>query len=263
MKKKLTIDKQALMDKVKFFSKRRYDFVLFLLVITIVYMSINLNNSMNIITKQDHVISKASMYATYITDSGVIKQYERSTFKVYREKYNVANILSKYLIQSSFLLTNAYKISTFNNGQALYMSYKPFQTFYNNFIAINKSVSTPKNIAALKNVKADWKQIMRWFTIHLNNNTLPQIIEKKNDSINFIVWNTHNNYFSIVIKVPVYVKSRTLYGKIKEGLSSALIQASGYFNLMDKSVLNPYGMKFTHLKVTHPVITQSTNFKGN
>lgn len=250
----IEFDKDELVKKINFFTKRRYDFVILLLSLAFIYTSVNLSSALDLISKKDKEINKINMYATYITDSGVIKQYEREVFNVYNEKLNVANVLVEYLVQSSYKVTDGYKISTFKNSESLFKKYSPFKTFYNNFITINLENATKSEKEDLKSVKLNWKQILRWFTQAVNNNDLPQTLEKKKDSINVSVWNTKKNKFSIIFSMPVYTSSRNKYNVIDKGVSTVSIEAKGYYNLMEKTTLNPYGMKFTYIKLIHPII---------
>jgi len=250
----LNFDKDKLIQKINFFTKRRYDFVIFLLSLSFIYVSYDLSSALNLIEKKDKEINKINSYATYITDSGVIKQYQREVFNVYSEKLNVANVLVEYLVQSAYKVTNGYKISTFESSEQLFKTYKPFKDFYFNFIAINLDNATKEQKEQLKDVKLNWKQILRWFTNAINNNYLPQTLEKKKDSIDVSVWNTNKNKFSIIFSMPVYTSSRNRYNVIDQGVSNVTIEAKGYYNLMEKTILNPYGMKFTYIKLIHPII---------
>ena len=250
----LNFDKDKIIEKINFFTKRRYDFVIVLLSISFIYVSLNLSSALDIIKKKDQEINKIGSYATYITDSGVIKQYQREVFNVFNEKLNVANVLVEYLAQSAYKVTDGYKISTFNSSEQLFKKYKPFQDFYSNFISINLDNATEEEKQELKNVKLNWKQILRWFTNAVNNNSLPQTMEKKKDSINVSIWNTNKNKFSIIFSMPVYTSSRNKYNVIDQGISNITIEAKGYYNLMEKTTLNPYGMKFTYIKLIHPTI---------
>ena len=247
-------NKEDIYEKIKFFSKRRYDFVLVLFSLALIYIVISLNSTLDLVKIKDKQIEKANSYATYITDSGIIKQYQRETFNVSNERNNVANILSKYLVQSAFDITNEYKISSFSSADSLYKSYKPFQEFYVNFLRINSETASKEELEGYEKVKGDWKQILKWFKFAINDNDLPQIIDKKTADIDITAWNTKKNKFTIIFTFPIYSTSRNSNGAIDEGVSLAFIQASGYYNLMDKTVLNPYGMKFTSLQLVHPQI---------
>jgi len=256
-KNKTSFDKNLILNKVKYFTSRRFDFLLLIMVIVLIYQNINISELTQLNQKKDTQIEKLNSYATYITDSGVIKQYERESFNVYREKMNVANVLVEYLIQSSYLLTDSYKYSFFDSSKTLFKSYKPFQDFYINFILINSENATEEQKKEFEIVKKNWLQILRVFTMAVNKNELPQILEKKKDSIDVSLWNTKENRFTIVLTIPVYTKSKNIHDIIDEGISTALIKATGYYNLAEKTTLNPFGMKFTSLSLNHPMINNN------
>ncbi|MDD5373929.1 MAG: hypothetical protein PHO62_10955 [Sulfurimonas sp.] len=250
-------DKEKLRQHVKFFINRRYDFVLVAIAIAYFNVSSSLNNALDLLKQKDSQIVDLAQRTTYITDGGVIKQYEKEKFDVYNQKDNVAKVMADYLINSAFVLTDAYKTKIFGSEEDLYKSTKEFQLFYKSFIEINPRISTQKAMDDFEIVKKDWKQILRWFAAAINENNLPHTMDKKISNIEFVNWNTDKNTFTIKIKVPIFVKSINKLNIDDAGLSEASITATGYYDLQQKSLPNPYGMKFTSLTLAHPVINHT------
>lgn len=248
-------------QRIEFFTKRRYDFIILLLVLSFFNLSSNLDDVIERDKKKDELIEKLSTYTTYITDSGVIKQYEKEKFDVYKEKLNVANVLAKYLVQSAYDLTNGYKDTYFKTEDEMYKSAKTFQEFFSNYIVIVEENATEKTKASFEKGKSDWIQILRWFRVAVNKNNLPQSIDKKESDIVVKVWKTDENEFEIVFKIPVYATSLNNNNARDEGLSEATITAKGYYNLNEKNTINPYGMKFENLHLIHPKINHTLRGK--
>jgi hypothetical protein len=246
--------RQKLAQNIQFFSKRRHDLVILLLVIGFFDISSSLDQAQENIDKKDALIEKLSTTTTYITDNGVIKQYEKEQFDVYREKYNVANVLSKYLVQSAFDLTNEYKITFFPDENTLFKSSKSFIEFFANFILINEENATKEQKEKMLAAKKDWEQILRWFRLAINKNDLPHSLDKKESDISIKAWETSKNEFNITFTIPVYAISLNKNNAEDKGLAEATIKATGYYNLTEKSAVNPYGMKFSGFNLTHPTI---------
>lgn len=249
--------RENLKQKINFFSKRRHDLIILLLVIGFFDMSSSLDHALINIDKKDNLIEKLSTTTTYITDNGVIKQYEKEQFDVYREKYNVANVLSKYLVQSAFDLTDNYTNTFFQDENQLYKSSKSFQEFYGNFILINSENATKEQIEKMVQAKKDWEQILRWFRLAVNKNDLPHSMDKKESDISIKVWETNKNEFEITFTLPVYASSLNKNNAVDKGVAEATIKAKGYYNLLEKNSVNPYGMKFGSTILTHPTIDHS------
>jgi len=249
--------KEFILKNIKRLNKNNLAFSLFVLAIAFLYTQSNQSKMLDMLKNKDKEISTVSSYITYITDAGVVKQYQRQTFDVYNEKENVENVLSRYLIQSAYNLTNGYKKVYFTNARDLFQYSKDFREFYINFIHINKKIATNKHLEEYKSVQRDWQQILTYFVLAINQNNLPQVIDKKLSGIQTKDWNTHGEEFSISFVVPLYAKSRNKHNAIDEGVTYAQITAKGYFNLFDKTLLNPKGLKFTSLQLIHPSIDQS------
>lgn len=256
-KKPITFDKEKIRQNIKFFINRRYDFVLVAIAIAYISVSSSLDDTVDLLNQKDKQIIDLALRTTYITDAGVIKQYEKEKFDVYNQKDNVAKVLSDYLINSAFILTDAYKTKVYASEEDLYKKTKEFQLFYRAFLEVNPQIATQKALEENEKVKKDWKQILRWFTAAVNENNLPHTMDKKVSDIEFVNWSTENNYFLIRIKVPVYTKSMNKQNIEDAGLAEVTITAAGYYDLQQKSLPNPYGMKFTSLQLSHPIINHS------
>lgn len=245
-------------DNIILFSKRRNEFLLLIFAVVIWNQSTTIESLNDITKSKDEFIDKISSYTTYITDSGVVKQYEKEIFDVYKEKANVAKVLSDYLIQSTYNLTDAYKKSMFVNSEELYATNKNLQDFYDNYIiSLNHSDDDEGYKKQLLLASNDWKQILRWFTTSINQNDLPHTIDVKKSDINIISWTTNKNVFSILIEVPVYTNSRNNNNIEDKGITIATIRAEGYYDLMNKTSINSNGMFFTKLSLNHPQINHS------
>lgn len=244
-------------EKASFFVKRRHEFIILILILVIYNMSGNNESLIEASIKKDNYIEKISSQATYITDNGVVKQYEKEQFDVYREKNNVSKVLSDYLIQSAYNLTDGYTKTIFSSNEDLYNYSKSLRQFYENYILIQIDGKNKKEKEALLMAQKDWKQILRWFTNAVNNNDLPQTIDVKKSDVTITTWNTDNNKFNITFEVPVYTNSRNNNNVIDEGVSNVKISATGYYDLQAKSTVNSYGMKFTSLTLTHPQINHN------
>lgn len=251
------LDKEKIRQNIKFFINRRYDFVLIAIAVAYFNVSSSLNTAVDLLSQKDKQIMDLAQRTTYITDGGVIKQYEKEKFDVYNQKDNVAKVLADYLINSAFILTDAYKTKVYASEEELFKNTKEFQLFYKAFLDINPQISTQKAIDDKEKVKKDWKQILRWYTAAINENNLPHTMDKKLSNIEFTTWKTENNAFNISIKVPVFVKSINKLNMEDAGLATVSIVASGYYDLQQKSVANAYGMKFTSLELTHPIINHT------
>lgn len=249
--------KQKILSNIEFFSKRRYDFIIFLMVISYWNLSSTNDDLVEMVKNKDKYIEKISTYTTYITDNGIIKQYEKETFDVYEEKNNVANVLSKYLVTSAFNLTDGYSTTYFADENELFKNSDIFSIFYKNYIMINEDIATKTQIESNKQVMNDWKQILKWFRLAVNKNNLPHSIDKKFTGIDIKKWTTKTNSFKITFSMPVYANSLNKNNARDEGLAQVTIEASGYYNLLEKTTINSYGMKFTNLKLTHPMIDHS------
>lgn len=249
--------RENIKQKIVFFSKRRHDLIILLLVIGFFDMSSSLDHALINIDKKDRLIEQLSTTTTYITDNGVIKQYEKEQFDVYREKYNVAKVLSQYLVQSAYDLTDKYQNTFFADENQLFKSSKSFIEFYGNFIVINEENATKDQKEKMNLVKKDWEQILRWFRLAVNKNDLPHSLDKKESDINIRVWETTKNEFEITFTLPVYANSLNKNNVEDKGEAEATVKAKGYYNLTAKNSINPYGMKFTSLTLTHPTIDQS------
>lgn len=256
-KKPITFDKEKIRQNIKFFVNRRYDFVLVAIAVAYISVSSSLDDTVELLTQKDKQIIDLALRTTYITDAGIIKQYEKEKFDVYNQKDNVAKVLSDYLIKSAFVLTDAYKTKVYASEEELYKNTKEFQLFYKAFLEINPQIATQKAIEENEKVKKDWKQILRWFTAAINENNLPHTMDKKQSDTEFVNWSTESNYFLIMIKVPIFAKSMNKQNVEDEGLAVATITATGYYDLQQKSLPNPYGMKFTSLQLSHPIINHS------
>jgi len=246
--------KDKLVKKIEFFSKRRYELIILLLLFG--YYDSNSNSSALIEqnAKKDALIEKLSTLTTYITDTGVIKQYEKEQFDVFKEKNNVANVLAKYLVQSAYDLTNNYTNTFFADEETLFKNTKPFIEFYLNYIVINEENATKEQKEKLKQAKNDWQQILRWFRLAINKNDLPHSLDKKESDINIRIWKTTKSEFEIEFTVPVYAISLNKNNAEDKGLAQATISAKGYYNLQEMTTVNERGMKFTEFKLTHPQI---------
>jgi hypothetical protein len=242
-------------DNIFLFSKRRNEFLLLIFAVVIWNQSSTIE-SLNETTKnKDEFINKISSYTTYITDNGVVKQYEKEVFDVYKEKTNVAKVLSDYLIQSTYNLTDGYKKSIFADSEELYAMNKNLQVFYDNYIvSLHHTEDDEVYKKQLLMASNDWKQILRWFTASINKNDLPHTIDVKKSDINIVSWNTNKNVFSILIEVPVYANSRNNNNIEDKGITIATIKAEGYYDLMNKTGVNSNGMFFTKLSLNHPQI---------
>lgn len=250
--------KQSLKEKILFFNKRRYDFVLILLVIGYFNISSSLTDALALVNKKDAYIEKISAYVTYITDTGVVKQYEKEKFDVYKQKLNVADELSKYLIQSAYDLTDNYKNTFFENENQLFKSSETFKKFFINFVMLdNSGNASEKQIKQYGKAKNDWEQIMRWYRLAVNQNNLPHSIDPKESDIDVSFWESKDNEFKIVFKIPLLCNSLNKNNVVDKGIAYAQISAEGYYNLLDKTIPNPYGMKFTNLELVLPTIDHS------
>ncbi|MDQ1340661.1 MAG: hypothetical protein QG567_1819 [Campylobacterota bacterium] len=258
-------DREAFKNKVKkniqFFISRRYDFVLLIMAIGYYNISSSLDDTTNLLKQKDKQIASMASLTTYITDSGVIKQYEKEHFDVHAEKFNVAQVLSRYLVKSAFNLTGGYKKTFFENEEKLFKETPDFIEFYTNYIDINPKLSTEKNIADSEKAKNDWKQILRWFRAAVNENDLPHVMDKKESDIKIERWETDDNQFSIYFSIPAYAKSLNKNNVEDEGLSTVYIRATGYYDLLQKNTINSYGMKITSLELTHPKINHQLILK--
>lgn len=255
--KKPIFDKEKIRQNIKFFINRRNDFVLLILAFAYFNISSSYDETAELLTQKDKQVVDLAQRTTYITDAGVIKQYEKEKFDVYNQKDNVIKVLSDYLVNSAFILTDAYKTKVYSSEEELYKNSKEFQLFYKAFLDINPQISTEKAKEENEKVKGDWKQILRWYTAAINENNLPHTMDKKISDTQLVNWATDSNYFVIKIKVPVFVKSINKYNMTDEGLAEVSITATGYYDLQQKSLPNPYGMKFTSLELIHPMINQS------
>lgn len=248
--------KDELKRKVRFFVTRRYDFILLLMTVGYFNLSSNLEDVIDSNVRKDEQIKLLASYTTYITDSGVIKQYEKEQFDVYKEQDNVARVLSHYLVKSAFDLTDNFKRSFYSNEEELFKSTPDFVEFYVNYIQVDKHVTTEEQLKGFKQAKNDWQQIIRWFRSSIHNNDLPHQMDKKESDIKFLVWETHGSDFKIVFTIPSYAISRNKNDVIDRGIATATITATGYYDLQQKSTVNAYGMKFTGLTLNHPTINQ-------
>lgn len=252
------IDKEELKEKVKnkisFFSKRRSDLFMLFALLCIYNMNGTIDDLIENGKLKDDYIEKISSHITYIDDSGKIKQYERETFDAFNQKYNVANILSEYLILSAFDLTNGYKVTYFASEEVFYNNSKDLTNFYDNFIDINSTYATEKQKADLLRVKNDFKQILAYLQSAVETNTLPHVMDKKTSDINIKNWKTSKNEFEIMFTIPVYSSSNNKYNEREEGLAEITISAKGNFLVEQKKTLNPQGMYFTDLQITYPKI---------
>lgn len=245
-------------DTIFLFVKRRNEFLLAILSVVIWNQSSTIDNSYVIIKDKDEYINKISSFTTYITDSGVVKQYQKEIFDVYKEKQNVSKVLSDYLIQSTYNLTNGYEKSIFVDSEELYKTNKNLQEFYDNYIVMgNQSQKNEKYKEQLLNASNDWKQILRWFTTSINMNDLPHTVDVKKSDINVVSWATTGNKFNILIEVPVYVNSRNNSNIEDKGITTATVRAEGYYDLMNKTSINSNGMFFTKLSLNHPKINHN------
>lgn len=248
-------------DTISFFTKRRYDFVLIIMAFGYLNLSSSLDDAVRMSLKKDAQIQKLSSYTTYITDTGVIKQYEKESFNVYNQKNVVAKALSDYLVQSAYAITDNYNKTFFESEEKLFKSTPLFTEFYKNFILIEPLVSTELQQKQLEMGKNDWKMYLRWIRVAINENNLPQIIDKKISNIEVTQWVTKDADFEITFKLPLYAKSRNKNNAIDEGMTQAVITAKGYYDLSQKTVVNSYGMKFYSFKISHPTINQEARPK--
>lgn len=257
--KKFVIKKtttEQIKDTISFFTKRRYDFILLVMVFGYYNLSSSVEDMAKTQMQKDAIIQKLASYTTYITDTGVIKQYEKESFNVYNQKSVVAKTLSDYLVTSAYDVTDNYVKTFFETEDKLFKSTPLFVEFYKNFIMIEPEVSTEIQRKQFEIGKNDWKMYLRWIRGAINENNLPQIIDKKISNIEVTQWLTKDSNFEITFKLPLYAKSRNKNNAIDEGMTQAVITAKGYYDLSQKTVVNSYGMKIYSFSISHPTINQ-------
>lgn len=248
-------------DTILFFTKRRYDFLLIIMAAGYYNLSYSLDETTRMLVKKDIQIAKLASYTTYITDTGIIKQYEKESFNVYSQKSVVAKTLCDYLVISAYSITDNYNKTFFESEEKLFKSTPLFMEFYKNFILIDPLISTESELKELEIGKNDWKMYLRWVRVAINDNNLPQIIDKKISNIEVTQWVTKDADFEITFKLPLYAKSRNKNNAIDEGMTQAVITAKGYYDLSQKTTVNAYGMKFYSFKISHPTINQDVRPK--
>jgi len=250
-----------LKESILFFTKRRYDFLLIVMAVGYYNLSSSLDDTTKMLVKKDAQIQKLASYTTYITDTGVIKQYEKESFNVYNQKNVIAKTLSDYLVVSAYAITDNYNKTFFETEDKLFKGTPLFVEFYKNFIIVDTQISTDTQNKQFDIGKNDWKMYLRWVRAAINDNNLPQVIDKKISNIEITQWVTKDADFEITFKLPIYVKSRNKNNAIDEGITNAVITAKGYYDLSQKTVVNSYGMKFYSFKISHPTINQEVRPK--
>lgn len=244
-------------ESINRFIKYNHSFSLFLIALAFLKLAFVIDTLVEKDIRKDGYVEKISSYVTYISDSGVTKQYEQEVFDVDNEEKNVQNYLSKYLIQSTYNLTDNYTKAYFPSADALFKATLDFRDFYKNFIAINKENATKKQLEGYASAIKDWEQIMTYFMLAINENRLVHIVDKKESKIVPLGWDTKGQNFKIAFKIPIFASSRNKNKVIDEGTVYAQINAEGYFNLREMNVANPRGLKFTSFKLQHPEIDHS------
>lgn len=252
------MDKQKYIQNAKeaVIRAMRYNngFVAVVLSGTILYLASSNSSLHDSLLEKDKQIVFLANQVTYVSDAGVVKKYEREQLDVYREKQNVQNVLAKYLVQSAFNLTDGYKRSHYANEEELFKSFPPFIEFFSQYVNINKNKASKERVDGYDNALRDWQQIVVYFKNGINKNNVPHVIDKKLSDMRNKIWETKEDTFKVRFLIPMYANSRNNNNAIDEGMTMAEIEATGYFNLMEQTTLNPRGMKFTSLKLLHPEI---------
>jgi len=252
------LSKERLKQKAKEVTLRfmRYNqgFVAVILSLAVIYVASSNKQLASQMEEKDDFIKTLSNKVVYVSDAGVVKQYEAERLDVSREQGNVQNVLSRYMVQSLFVLSDGYKKAYFASPEELFKSARVFQDFFKEYIMINQKNATQEQRDGFKIVSRDFEQIMTYFRNAINANNLPHILDKKDSAWETRVWETQNETFHVRFLLPLYAKSRNNNNVLDEGAAYAEIEAKGYFNLLEGSTLNPRGMKFTSLRVLHPEI---------
>lgn len=239
------------------FMRYNQGFVAIILSLVILSLSSSNRELSAIIQNKDSYIETLSNQVTYVSDAGVVKQYEIEKLDVFKEKQNVQNVLSKYLVVSAYELTDGYKRAFFPSPEELFKNTELFKEFFAEYITTNQSTATEERKEGYKSVMKDFEQIMAYFRNGINQNNIPHIIDKKESERETKVWQTKDETFTVRFLLPLYAKSRNNNDAVDEGATYAEIEAKGYFNLLEGSTVNPRGMKFTSLRLLHPEIDHS------
>jgi len=241
-------------DNTRFYERIKNFFALnwwlvwggYIALFVIIYMTMNQIKQQNAYTQE--LLAKEVQGVVFLGQNGQPIFGEKTLIDAStdsRFRAAIKNNLMFYLVTDGQRLTNNYRIPTDQvSGSLLYSNIPAFSEFYENFVS--------NNLEKYPRAQGSFNMVMNGFAQAIRNQSLADLVVPIDSTVQTYTWDGQKQEFEIVVNVlasvGVYNAVKNTYDK-KQG--TIQIRASGYFDLVNNSTINPLGIKYFDLGITN------------